>query len=99
MKIKLLLGVLLVMLFATLPASAQRYRHDRHHGYRSGYHHRQPRAVIVVNPGHRHRDSYRRGYNRGYRSASYSRGHRNSYGSHRHGHYDGPRRHGRHHRY
>jgi len=77
MKIKILLGALMFLLFSAT-ADAQHYRH--HGGHRGGYsrgYHRRPGVVVVTPPGPRvvvrrggygprHRGYYGRGYRRGY---------------------------------
>lgn len=94
MRIKILLGLLLVMMFAVSnPADAQHYRR---HGYSRGYN-RGPRAVVVVNAGPRYGGGYRRGYyGPGYRRGYYGGGYRRGYygGGYRRGYYGGGYRRG-----
>jgi hypothetical protein len=75
MKLRILLGALLLVMFTSDAANAQRYYH-RGWGYRKhGYHRRGPAVVVVPpRPVIVHRGYYGPRYNRGYYRGGYHRG-------------------------
>lgn len=86
MKLKILLGALLILLFTSEIADAQRHRRNRHYRrHAPAVVIVPPRPVVVVHPHHAPR--YRRAHARPHyrRAHHYNRGHR-------HHHYAGPRR-------
>lgn len=89
MKIKMIIGALLIILFTSSAADAQ-YRH-RGYGprYRRGYY-RRPVVVVPPRPVVVHRGYYGPGYRRGY----YRRGYYGPRYGYRRGYYGRPRGYG-----
>ena len=100
MKLKILLGALLLLMFTSEVADAQRYHRRPGYGYRrhGGYYRRGPAVVIVPpRPVIVNRGYYGPGYRRGYYGRSYRRGHYYDRG-YRRGYYARGPRHGYRHR-